>query len=73
MMCRKAEKTAYGQFMQFDTLTMVPFDLDGVEPALMTEREKKLLNEYHRKVYETIGPQLPEEEREWLAYATREI
>ena len=73
MMCRKAEKTAYGQFMQFDTLTMVPFDLDGVEPALMTEREKKLLNEYHRKVYETIGPQLPEEEREWLAWATREI
>ncbi len=73
MMCRKAEKTAYGQFMQFDTLTMVPFDLDGVEPSLMTEREKKLLNEYHRKVYETVGPQLPEEEREWLAYATREI
>ena len=73
MLCRKAEKTAYGQFMKFEILTMVPFDLDGVDPTIMTEREKKLLNEYHRQVYETIGPQLPEEEREWLAFATREI
>lgn len=73
MVCRKAEKTAYGQFMRFETLTMVPFDLDGVEPALMTDREKMLLNEYHRQVFDTIGPQLPPEEREWLAYATREI
>ncbi len=73
MMCRKAEKTSYGQFMRFEILTMVPIDLDGVEPALMTEREKTLLNEYHRCVYETIGPSLPEEERIWLAHATREI
>ena len=73
MVCRKAEKTAYGQFMRFELLTMVPFDLDGIEPSLMTEREKKLLNEYHRHVFETVGPQLPAKEREWLAYATREI
>ena len=73
MVCRKAEKTAYGQFMRFELLTMVPFDLDGVEPSLMTERERKLLNEYHRRVFETVGPQLPPKEREWLAYATREI
>lgn len=73
MMCRRAEKTAYGQFMCFETLTMVPFDLDGVEPSLMTDREKKLLNDYHKCVYETIGPCLPEEERLWLAQATRAI
>jgi Xaa-Pro aminopeptidase len=73
VVCRKAEKNAYGQFMCFETLTMVPFDLDGVEPSLLSEREKQLLNDYHKKIYDTIGPKLTEEERTWLAHATRAI
>lgn len=73
MVCMKGEKNEYGQFMYFDTLTMVPFDLDGVDPSLMTEREKQLLNDYHRTIYETIGPKLDEDEREWLKEATRAI
>lgn len=73
IVCRKGEKTEYGQFMYFDTLTMVPFDLDGVEPSLLNSTEKQLLNEYHAKVYETVAPFLPEEERLWLAEATRAI
>jgi Xaa-Pro aminopeptidase len=59
--------------MCFETLTMVPFDLDGVEPSLLSEREKQLLNDYHKKIYDTIGPKLTEEERTWLAHATRAI
>ncbi len=73
MVCLKAEKNAYGQFMVFDVLTMVPFDLDGVDPSAMTEREKNLLNSYHEKVYEVIGPHLNEKERRWLRRATRVI
>ncbi len=73
MACLKAEKNAYGQFMVFDVLTMVPFDLDGIDPSLMTEREKYLLNTYHEKVYETIGPHLNDKERQWLKKATRVI
>ena len=73
VLCRKAEKTAFGQFMCFEPLTMVPFDLDGIDPEQMSDRERKLLNEYHKKVYDTIAPYLDEEEREWLKQATREI
>ena len=73
MACLKAEKNAYGQFMVFDVLTMVPFDLDGIDTSLMTEREKHLLNTYHEKVYETIGPHLNDKERQWLKKATRVI
>ena len=29
MVCRKAEKTASRQFMEFETITMVPFDLEA--------------------------------------------
>ena len=73
VLCKKAEKTSFGQIMCFEPLTMVPFDLEGINPEEMTERERKLLNDYHQKVYTTISPYLDEEEKEWLKQATREI
>lgn len=73
MVCRKAEKTEYGQFMCFETLTMVPFDLDVVDAAMLSEREKQLLNAYHKKVYATIAPRLNTDEAAWLKEATREL
>lgn len=73
VLCKKAEKTSFGQFMCFEPLTMVPFDLEGINPEEMTERERKLLNDYHQKVYTTISPYLDEEEKEWMKQATREI
>ena len=73
VLCKKAEKTSFGQFMCFEELTMVPFDLDGVEPSQMTERERGLLNDYHEKVYQNIAPYLDEEEKEWLKKSTRKI
>ncbi|MFR4122648.1 MAG: aminopeptidase family protein P, partial [Clostridium sp.] len=73
ILCKKAEKTSYGQFMCFEELTMVPFDLDGVDPSQMTERERGLLNDYHERVYQNIAPYLNKEEKEWLKAATRKI
>ena len=73
VVCRKAEKGPYGQFMEFQTLTMVPFDLEGILPEMLSDTEKKLLNEYHRKVYQTLSRHLEEDEREWLKEATRPL
>ena len=69
----EGEKNEYGQFMHFEHLTFVPIDLDALEPGLMTEKERQLLNSYHRKVYEKIAPYLNEDERDWLKVYTREI
>lgn len=73
IVCKKAEKTSFGQFMCFEHLTMVPFDLEAVVPEQMTERERALLNAYHADVYAKISPYLDAEEREWLKEATRAI
>lgn len=73
ILCKKAEKNEYGQFMEFETLTLVPFDLDAVDATALDKREKKLLNDYHRRVYETISPYLTEDEQVWLAQATRAV
>lgn len=73
IVCKKAEKKNGKQYMEFEPLTLVPFDLDAVLPEKMSDKERKLLNRYHKTVYEKISPYLDEEEREWLKTATREI
>ena len=73
IVCKKAEKNEYGQFMEFEYLTMVPIDLDAIDPTIMTERDITLLNAYHKEVYEKLSPYLKEEEKMWLQQATRAI
>ncbi len=73
MLCHEKEQTAFGRFMCFETVTMVPFDRNAILPQDMTEKERKLLNAYHKTVYEKTAPLLGEEERAWLENAVREI
>lgn len=73
VLCKERENTRFGSFLCFETLTLVPFDLDAVDAGLLTERERELLNLYHERVYSEIAPLIPENEREWLAFATRAI
>ncbi len=73
ILCVKREKTVYGQFMGFEPLTFVPFDKDLIEPRLLDNKERELLNNYHRKVYENISPYLDKDEKEWLENACSEI
>lgn len=73
VVCKKDEKTAYGQFMKFEPLTLVPFDLEGIDPEQMETGERTLLNQYHAFVYEKISPYLDEDEKGWLKEATQAI
>lgn len=73
VMVRKGEKNSYGQFMYFENLTMVPFDRDAIDPSLLNSSELKWLNEYHKKVFDTISPYFKGNELEWLKKVTEEI
>lgn len=73
LLCKKAEKNEYGQFLQFETITYAPIDLDGVNVSELTQKERLFLNAYHRKVYETLSPFLTEEENLWLKENTRAV
>lgn len=73
ILCQKAEQTEYGQFMCFETLTMVPFDLEAVDVKYLNDRDIELLNAYHARVYEMISPYLAGDELTWLRHATRKI
>lgn len=71
ILCQKAEKTDFGQFMRFETLTMVPYDRAAIDPEMMSKRELARLNVYHAKVYEAISPYLSDREKAWLAEETK--
>lgn len=73
LVCKKAEKNEYGQFMEFENITYAPIDLDAIDPEEMTKKERGLLNDYHKMVYETLSPYMTEEENEWLKHYTRAI
>lgn len=73
LLCKKAGKNSDGQFMEFETLTFVPIDLEGILPELLSEKERERLNRYHELVYEKTKEFLTEEEAAWLYEATRAV
>lgn len=73
IMSQKAEKSGNQQFMCFEVLTLVPFDLRAVDVTMLTIPERDYLNAYHKRVFDTISPYLNAEETAWLANATRAI
>ena len=62
-----AQKTEFGQFLKFETLTLFPIDQHLINFDLLNKLEIDWLNEYHQRVYDTISPKLNEYEREWLS------
>ena len=73
LIVRKGVQNEYGQFMYFEPITFVPIDLDAIDPEVMSAEDKKMLNDYHKEVFEKISPYLNEEEVEWLKKYTREV
>lgn len=66
-------KTEWGQFLKFDTLTYCPFDLEAIDASLLKDEERQWLNDYHKKTYELLSPYLNEDEKVWLEENTREV
>ena len=66
LLCVAVAENEYGQFLEFEPITMVPFDLDGLDLKLLSDHEIKQLNDYQQLVFDTISPYLTNEERSWL-------
>ena len=64
-----AEKEMLG----FETLTFAPIDRSLVEPSMLTEEERRWLDDYHRSVVDVVGPQLDDEVLDWLKEQCRPV
>jgi len=66
------EKT-YGEFLEFETLTLCPIHLNCIVIDMLTNEEKDWLNRYHQTVQERLAEHLSGEVLDWLIYNTRAI
>lgn len=68
---KKAETTDFGHFMQFETLTLCPYDRNLIDTSILTLEEKKWINEYHTNVKNRLKKHLSVEENAWLEVQTK--
>ena len=63
------KETEFGKFLQFESLTLCPIDKAPILIEMMTQEEIQWLNDYHRRVFDTLSPHLSAEEAAWLREA----
>lgn len=56
----------YENFLEFETLTLVPIDKKLIDVYLLDAGEQDWLNNYHRKVYESLAACVNDDEKKWL-------
>ena len=67
------KQTEFGQFLQFESLTLCPIDTRPIVKELLLPEEIAWLNDYHQQVLTTLSPHLAGEEKEWLKDACAAI
>lgn len=67
------EDTTYGQFLEFETLTLCPINLTCIVLDLLSHDEKAWLNQYHQTVRERLAPHLEGDVLNWLNENTQAI
>jgi len=62
----EADRTEFGEFLAFETLTLCPFDRRALEPALLAPDERAWLDDYHATVRAALSPLLDGDDLAWL-------
>ncbi|MBZ9785075.1 aminopeptidase P family protein [Pseudomonas sp. REP124] len=72
-MNREAGSSEFGEFLEFETLTLCPIDTRCLIPSLLSEEEKQWFNAYHAEVRARLSPLLDGAALEWLNTRTAAI
>lgn len=73
IVCKERETNVYGRFLEFETLTLVPFDLKAINTKLLDEHEIDILNKYHKKINKVLSPFLNKDEKRFLDSITKPV
>ncbi len=57
----------------FRSITLAPIDVRLVDATLLSDVERAWLNAYHKRVRETLAPELDGVTKKWLAAATKAV
>jgi Xaa-Pro aminopeptidase len=73
VLCREAGTSEFGDWLDFETMTLCHIDTSAVLPDLLDNEEKAWLNAYNERVYKKLSPHLSQETAAWLREKTRSI
>ncbi len=68
-----AGNQGFGDFLQFETLTLCPIDTRLIDKSLLREDEISWLNTYHAEVAKRLMPHVLGAARDWLVTRTQAI
>ncbi len=63
----------FGEFLEFETLTLCPIDTRCIERSLLNDEEIQWLNRYHAIVLDRLSPLVSGEAKAWLIARTHAI
>ena len=63
----------FGEFLQFETLTLCPIDTRCIERSLLDATEARWLDTYHATVRERLSPLVSGAARAWLEERTQAL
>ena len=67
------EGATFGEFLEFETLTLCPIDTRCIEKSLLSPHEIEWLNRYHAEVKRRLWPHVNGAARQWLEARTQAI
>lgn len=73
LLCREAGVNAFGDWIEFETLTCCHIDTSAVVVELLTDAELNWLNAFNDRVYRTLASVLPARTAAWLRDKTLPI
>ena len=73
IVCQPKTVNEFGEFYQFETITLCYFDTSALLTKLLNQKEIDWLNAYNERVYQEVSPYLEEQERIWLRNKTKAI
>lgn len=67
-------QSKHKDFLEFEELTLVPFNTNNILINLLTAQEKEQINKYHKLVFSTLAPYVKDNSLlTWLKEKTKEI
>ena len=73
VLSKKHDSSIFGDFMDFETLTICYIDTSLIEPSLLDSSHIEWMNKYNQWVYDQLSPRLTIAEAAWLAHKTQAI
>ena len=66
LMVKETEEFGMRGYLEFENMTLAPYETDAILVDMLSDEELAWLNEYHRYLFEIYAKKMTADERDWL-------